>query len=85
LAPLWDSLVLVSLRVSDVFAHKAMIERTRMVPDQIGRKKIFIITAGCIICGALLSSSAVDSATFGIYSQLILYRFLLVNHWRAFQ
>ena len=45
--------------------------------DMIGRRKVFIMTCGLVIIGALLSATVVDSEVFGIYSQLSLWRFLL--------
>ena len=46
--------------------------------DVIGRKKVFIATCSLVILGALLSSTVTDSSgSFGIYSQLSLWRFVL--------
>ena len=45
--------------------------------DIIGRKKLFICTACLVISGSLLSSIVQNSNMFGIYTQLILCRFLL--------
>jgi PHS family inorganic phosphate transporter-like MFS transporter len=45
--------------------------------DLMGRRKVFIATAALIILGALMSATVVDSKSFGIYSQLCLWRFVL--------
>jgi PHS family inorganic phosphate transporter-like MFS transporter len=45
--------------------------------DLIGRRIVFIITCTLVICGAILSASAQDTSSFGIYSQLCLWRFIL--------
>ena len=47
------------------------------IADLIGRKKVFITTCVLVIAGALLSSTVQNTATFGIYSQLVLWRFFL--------
>jgi PHS family inorganic phosphate transporter-like MFS transporter len=47
------------------------------IADLIGRRKVFIITCSLVISGALLSATAQNSETFGIYSQLALWRFVL--------
>jgi PHS family inorganic phosphate transporter-like MFS transporter len=47
------------------------------VADYIGRKRVFLITPSLVILGAVLSAFCVDSATFTIYQQLALYRFIL--------
>lgn len=48
------------------------------VADMIGRRKIFIVTCVLVIAGALLSATVQDSSgSFGIYSQLCVWRFLL--------
>ena len=45
--------------------------------DLIGRRKVFIMTCSLVIIGALLSATVQDTETFGIYSQLALWRFVL--------
>jgi PHS family inorganic phosphate transporter-like MFS transporter len=46
--------------------------------DLIGRRKVFIMTCSMVIIGALLSSLAQDTqGSFGIYSQLCFWRFIL--------
>ena len=45
--------------------------------DIIGRKKVFVSTCAMIIIGAIMSASVVDSETWGIYSQLTFWRFVL--------
>jgi PHS family inorganic phosphate transporter-like MFS transporter len=46
--------------------------------DLIGRKRVFIATCALVIAGALLSGLVTDAAgSFGIYSQLALWRFVL--------
>ena len=46
--------------------------------DLMGRRIIFIVTCSLVILGALLSAFAVDStSSFGIFSQLALWRFVL--------
>lgn len=46
--------------------------------DIIGRRKVFICTCTLVIVGAFLSSTVQNtSGTFGIYSQLCLWRFIL--------
>jgi hypothetical protein len=45
--------------------------------DIIGRKRIFIITCYLVMVGSVLSGLAVDSRTFGIYSQIAIWRFVL--------
>ena len=46
--------------------------------DIIGRRRIFIITCALVIIGALGSSLVTDSeGSFGIYSQLSFWRFIL--------
>jgi MFS transporter, PHS family, inorganic phosphate transporter len=47
------------------------------VADLIGRRKVFITTCALVIFGALLSATVQDTTSFGIYSQLCLWRFLL--------
>jgi hypothetical protein len=45
--------------------------------DIIGRRRIFIITCYLVIVGSVLSGLAVDSRSFGIYSQIATWRFVL--------
>lgn len=46
--------------------------------DVIGRRKVFIMTCALVILGALLSATVTDTGgSFGIYSQLCLWRFVL--------
>jgi MFS family permease len=46
--------------------------------DLIGRRKIFITTCVLVIVGAICSSQAQDTkGSFGIYSQIIFWRFIL--------
>ena len=45
--------------------------------DLIGRRKVFIITCSMVIICALLSATIQNTETFGIYSQLCLWRFFL--------
>mmetsp|Transcript_2285 Transcript_2285/g.2047 ORF Transcript_2285/g.2047 Transcript_2285/m.2047 type:complete len:187 (-) Transcript_2285:1290-1850(-) len=46
--------------------------------DLIGRRKVFIMTCSLVIIGALLSATVQNtSGSFGIYSQLCLWRFVL--------
>jgi len=45
--------------------------------DVIGRRTVFIMTCVLVIVGALLSATVQDTDTFGIYSQLCLWRFIL--------
>ena len=46
--------------------------------DVIGRKRIFVTTCFLVILGAVLSSAVQDNTgSFGIYSQLSLWRFVL--------
>lgn len=45
--------------------------------DIIGRKRVFISTCAMVIIGAIMSASVVDSESWGIYSQLALWRFVL--------
>jgi MFS family permease len=46
--------------------------------DLIGRRKVFIMTCSMVIIGALLSSLAQDTqGSFGIYSQISFWRFIL--------
>ena len=45
--------------------------------DLIGRRTIFITTCTLVIFAALMSATVTDSETFGIYSQLALWRFWL--------
>jgi len=50
------------------------------IADVIGRQKVFVMTCILVSVGAIMSSLVVDtpaSSNFGIYSQLILWRFLL--------
>ena len=46
--------------------------------DLIGRRKIFITTCVLVVVGAICSSQAQDTeGSFGIYSQIIFWRFIL--------
>ena len=45
--------------------------------DIIGRKRVFISTCAMVIIGAIMSASVVDSESWGIYSQLALWRVVL--------
>jgi hypothetical protein len=45
--------------------------------DIIDRRRIFIITCYLVMVGSVLSGLAVDSRTFGIYSQIATWRFVL--------
>lgn len=45
--------------------------------DLIGRRRVFIATCTLVIFGALMSATVVNSSSFGIYSQLCLWRFVL--------
>jgi PHS family inorganic phosphate transporter-like MFS transporter len=46
--------------------------------DLIGRRRIFITTCVLVIVGAICSSQAQDTkGSFGIYSQIIFWRFIL--------
>ena len=46
--------------------------------DLFGRRKVFIATCSLVILGAMLSATVTDSDnSFGIYSQLCLWRFFL--------
>ena len=43
----------------------------------IGRKKVFIATCAMVIIGAIMSALVMDTESWGIYSQLALWRFVL--------
>lgn len=45
--------------------------------DLIGRRIVFICTCSLVIIAALLSATVQNTTTFGIYSQLCLWRFFL--------
>ena len=46
------------------------------IADIIGRKKVFVLTCFLVIFGAVLSASVQNSeGSFGIYSQLMLWRY----------
>jgi MFS family permease len=47
------------------------------IADLIGRRSVFIMTCTIVITGSILSATVVDSASFGLYAQLSLWRFLL--------
>ena len=44
--------------------------------DVVGRKWVFMTTCAMVIIGAFTSASVVDSESWGIYSQLALWRFV---------
>ncbi len=52
------------------------------IADLIGRRTVFIITCSLVIVGALLSATVQNTpGSFGIYSQLALWRFVLGSYF----
>ena len=48
-----------------------------ILADTLGRKKIFVLTCALVIMGSIGSAAVQDLESWGIYSQLSFWRFIL--------